>query len=101
MGTVKPFCMKKDQARRLISKLAVDSSNVTFVNECANGDWETAVNYRQMLLCLRQGEVLSDPRWDEVSKTHRCRMSRFHAGQDIVLEVAIEDQRRLYVINIC
>lgn len=101
MGDVKPFKMTRAAAKKLISMLAVSSSNVTFINECANGKWEHSVNYRQMLLCLKEGEILSDPWWDGETNTYRCRMGRFHAGQDIVLNVAIEEEQRLYVINVC
>jgi hypothetical protein len=85
----------------LIQKLAESSGNITFINDCAGGDWEEVTNYRQMIECLKYGEILADPKWDEETKTHKCRMGYFHAGQDIILELAIEDDKNLYIINIC
>jgi len=93
--------MTRESIKSLIQALAVDSWNITFVNECAGGEWESLVNHRQMLECLQHGDVLSDPWWDEDSKTHRCSMGYFHAGQDIVLEVAIEEKQKLHVVNVC
>ena len=93
--------MTRKSIKSLIQALAVDSSNITFINECAGGEWEILVNYRQMIECLQNGDILSDPRWDEASKTHKCSMGYFHAGQDIVLDVAIEEEQNLYVINVC
>jgi len=54
-----------------------------------------------MIECLKHGEVLTDPKWDVETKTHKCNMGYFHAGQDIVLELAIEDEKNLYIVNIC
>lgn len=101
MGEIKAFKMTRERFEKLVNKLAADSLNITFINNCTHGDWERAVNYRQMLVCLQKGAVLSDPRWDEESQTHIGNMGRFHAGQDIVLEIAVEKEQHLYVINVC
>jgi hypothetical protein len=101
VGEIRPFKMTKHKAQQLVARLAKNSSNITFINECTDGEWERSVNFRQMQVCLQEGDVLSNPWWDDESKTHRCRMGRFHAGQDIVLEVAIEEEQHLYVVNVC
>lgn len=101
MGEIKAFKMTRERFETLVKRLATDSSNITFINNCTDGDWERAVNHRQMLVCLQKGSVLSDPRWDEESQTHIGNMGRFHAGQDIVLEIAVEKEQHLYVINVC
>lgn len=101
MGEVKPFKMSREKMKALIKELSRDSSNITFINNCAGGDWEAIINYRQMIECLKNGEMLSDPAWDNSSNTHKCSMGYFHAGQDIVLEIAIEDNQSLYILNVC
>ncbi len=101
MGEVRPFKMSRENMSLLIEKLAKNSGNITFINKCAGGTWEERVNYRQMIECLKYGEVLTNPKWNEDSKTHQCQMGYFHAGQDIVLKIAIKDDQHLYIINIC
>ena len=87
--------------RALIKKLAQNSGNITFINNCAKGNWEEVTNFRQMIECLKHGEILADPKWDDKSQTHQCRMGYFHAGQDIILEIAIEKEQHLYILNVC
>jgi hypothetical protein len=93
--------MTRESISKIVSRLSEDSQNITFINDCADGEWEEVTNYRQMIECLRHGEVLSGPVWDEKSNTHKCRMGYFHAGQDIVLKIAIEEEKHLYILNVC
>jgi len=101
MGEVKPFKMSRENMSTLIEKLAKNSENITFINDCTGGGWEELTNYRQMIECLKYGQILTDPKWDEESQTHQCRMGYFHAGQDIVLEIAIKEGQHLYILNVC
>jgi len=101
MGEVRPFKMSRIKMSTLVSRLAENSENITFINDCAGGAWEELTNYRQMIECLKHGEALTDPKWDEGTSTHQCNMGYFHAGQDIILEIAIEEDKHLYIINIC
>ncbi|VAW52899.1 hypothetical protein MNBD_GAMMA07-1937 [hydrothermal vent metagenome] len=101
MGEVKPFKMTKEKMSKVLKNLAQDSGNITFVNECAEGEWESTVNYLQMIECLKYGSVLTEPTWDEKTKTQKCTMGYFHAGQDIVLDIAIEPDQHLYILNVC
>lgn len=101
MGEIRPFKMSRKNMRALIEKLAQNSGNITFINDCAGGDWEELTNYRQMIECLKHGEILTEPKWDEETKTHQCNMGYFHAGQDIILEIAIDEEKKLYIINVC
>jgi len=85
----------------LVKRLADDSKDITFINDCAGGEWEEATNYRQMMECMRNGEILTDPKWDDESQTHQFRMGYFHAGQDIIIDIAIKNKQHLYVLNVC
>lgn len=102
MGKVSPIKLTARNAARLIAKLAKNTESIIFINDCANGDWERRVNYHQALLCLREGDMLGDPTYNEETACWECRMRRFNAGQDIVIDVVIQhDRQKLYVLNVC
>ena len=102
MGNVSPIGMQKDKAQSLVRQLAKDSANIIFINDCTDGEWERAINYRQMLVCLEKGKVISSPKWDVDSETWQFQMYRFAAGQEITLTIAVgKDENELYIINVC
>lgn len=102
MKNVEPFPLTNEQARKVISQLAQNSSNITWVNNCTDGPWEKKVNYRQALLCLQEGEVKGEPVFNKKTKCWECRMYRFYAGQDILINVVLTHGKdELYVVNIC
>jgi len=79
--------LSRAAAAERVRTLATDSSNIVWVDECSRGAWEQRVSYRQMIRCLEDGEVITDPRQE--SGNWVFRMSRLSAGQEICIEVAL------------
>lgn len=103
MEKITPIPFSSGAAKTIIARLAADSSNIVWIDDCSGGgEWEDLANWRQAENCLQSGEVVGSPRFDKKTSCWICRMHRFSAGQDILVEVIISpDNAELYVINIC
>ena len=102
MSPVLPFKLTRKQAAKVISKITKDSSKITWVDDCSQGEWEEKVSYLQAVRCLESGELVKDPFFNESTGCWECEMYRFAAGQDIHLTVVInQDNQELYVLKIC
>jgi protein-arginine kinase activator protein McsA len=99
---VVPFKLTRKEAAKVISKIAKDTTKITWVDKCSHGEWEERVSYLQAVRCLESGDFLRDPAFNEKTGCWECEMYRFAAGQDIhVTAVISADKQELYVINIC
>ena len=97
-----PLPLSPERATQIISKRAADSSKVTFRDDCSEGEWHERVTWLQALKCLEKGELIGGPDFNDETNCWECRMRRFAAGQDIVIDVVISnDQSELYVVNVC
>ncbi|MES9904485.1 MAG: hypothetical protein ABW168_17645 [Sedimenticola sp.] len=77
-------------------------SVVQFVNNCGDGEWEHAVSYRQAVRCLEDGDVLTQPRFNPDTNYWELKMSRFAAGQEITVDIAVNaDKTEIIVIKVC
>ncbi len=96
------FKYDRHSIRSLIARLAQDSNNVFIVNECGKGDWEATVNHLQIVQCLADGMVMTDPVSNEKTECWECVMERYNAGQLIRVEVAVSyDGGEIIAINAC
>jgi hypothetical protein len=102
LSPIVPFTLTIETAAEIISKLAVDTNNIVWIDNCSQGQWEEKVSYLQAKRCLESGEVVKGPTFNKETNCWECEMYRFAAGQDIKVSVVISsDKNELYVMNIC
>ena len=104
MRKVSQMPLSRENAQRLIYRIAADSSRVQFVLPPQGGEWRQVVLTRQVALCLEQGRVISAPAQNEHGHWE-VRLQRFCAGVDVTVRVAIQDnnpeeEARLFVLEV-
>ena len=79
MGKVVQLPLSKAAALRLLRDTAADDSRVNIVAAMHEGPWRHVIDYRQIMLCLREGSVVQNPVVDELGNTVFA-LERFSAG---------------------
>ncbi len=102
MADILPMPLSPDAALRMIRDIAADSANVVIPDPPEAGEWESTVNYLQVLRCLTDGAIAGTPSLDALGNWE-CTLRRFSAGIEVAITVAVflENNRQLiYVKNV-
>lgn len=75
MGKIASFKLDRVRALSLIREIASDSRNVIFVENAEKGPWEARVTHLQIIRCLEDGDIVSDPLLDDY-KNWRVQLRR-------------------------
>ena len=100
--TVLPFNTPKNHAVDLIRKTAQDSSNVVLPFDSTMGEWQRITTDRQIIACIKQGELIRGPMTDTHGNTE-CIFERYTAGICIWVTVSLykkENRWMIYVTRI-
>lgn len=101
---VVPLPLTKARATEIVRSIAKDSRRwVVTVQYRDDQEWRNLVNRRQIELCLKEGYVLEKKIGQDEHGNWRFRIARVCAGQNVVLDVAIESEGalpNLYVLGI-
>jgi hypothetical protein len=76
---VTPLPLSKAAALRLLRDTASDDANVNIVASLHEGPWRHVLDYRQIMMCLRDGSLVQNPKIDELGNT-AFRLERYSAG---------------------
>jgi hypothetical protein len=67
---VTPMQLSKAAALRLLRDTASDDANVNIVTSLHQGPWRHVLDYRQIIMCLRDGSLVQLPKIDELGNQH-------------------------------
>ncbi len=85
---IKSFKIDAESALRLIRKIAKNSSNIVIPDPPNAQTWEKTVNYRQVILCLKEGNVIDQPNIDSFGN-FECQLERLSAGTHVKVTVVM------------
>src|SRR5215510_11525576 len=71
--------LSKAAALRLLRDTASDDTNVNILAALHEGPWRHLLDYRQVMMCLRDGSLIKHPRVDELGNTVFI-LERYSAG---------------------
>jgi hypothetical protein len=74
--------LSKAAALRLLRDTAADDSNVNILAALHEGPWRHLLDYRQIMMCLREGSLVKHPKPDELGNTAFI-LERYSAGVTI------------------
>jgi hypothetical protein len=61
--------LSKAAALRLLRDTATDDSNVNILAALHEGPWRHVLDYRQVMMCLREGSLVKHPKIDDLGNT--------------------------------
>lgn len=100
MGEVIRLGDRFQSAHNHLRDLAKDSNNVIIPDPPGIGEWQRIVNYRQVLLCIQEGNLAGKPEKDEHGNW-RFLFKRYSAGICIhVTVVVVSKLNKLYVVRV-
>jgi hypothetical protein len=76
---VSPMRLSKAAALRLLRDAASDEAKVNIVTSLHEGPWRHVLDYRQIMMCLRDGSLVQHPKIDELGNT-AFTLERYSAG---------------------
>lgn len=88
-GKVTSIPLTVERASRILREVAKDTSRVFQLAFPEDQRWQELVTSKQVLLCLRDGTVITTPRKDE-NGNWVCLIHRLCGGENVVVTVAIE-----------
>lgn len=71
--------LSKAAALRLLRDTATDDANVNILAALHEGPWRHLLDYRQIMLCLREGSLVQHPKADELANIVFV-LERYSAG---------------------
>ena len=100
--TLVDFKLPPDRFLEIVRDVVVNTRNVTIPDPPQVGQWQRTVNYRQVIRCLEEGELVSGPNLDEHGNW-QARLRRFSAGVMVLVTVALARRGEgwhIYVIEV-
>ena len=100
--TLVDFKLSADRFLEIVRETVTDTKNVTIPEPPDAGEWEQAVNYRQVIRCLEDGELITEPVLDDFNNW-QASLQRFSAGVMAVVTIALarkQDRWHIYVIEV-
>jgi hypothetical protein len=88
MGKVVPIPLSKAAALRLLRDTASDDSRVNILAQLHAGPWRHVIDYRQIMLCLKEGSLVQHPKVDEQGSTVFV-LERYSAGATVQVTAAL------------
>lgn len=71
--------LSKAAALRLLRETATDDNNVNILAALHEGPWRHLLDYRQIMMCLREGSLVQHPKTDELGNAVFT-LERYSAG---------------------
>ncbi len=99
--SIHPFPLTSEHALTLVRQ-AVECGNVLMPDPPNGGEWYRVLTRRQVDLCLKEGDLVEEPKVDEHGHI-RCALERFGAGLVVRVRVSLmkhEDSWGIVVIEV-
>ena len=95
------FPLVESAALELLRAAAEDSEKLVNTIKFEGREWFERVSNRQILLCLKEGRIVGNITKDDHGNW-RCVVTRFCAGLDVYVTVAIDtdDDNKVYVLSL-
>jgi len=88
MGKIVPLPLGREAALRLLRDTAADDSHVDIIARLHEGPWRHIIDYRQIMLCLRDGSLVQTPVIDELGNTVFV-LERYSAGVTVQITAVL------------
>ncbi len=88
MAKIVAIPLSKAAALRLLRDTASDDSRVNIIAQLHEGPWRQLIDYRQIMLCLREGSLVQHPKVDEHGSTLFV-LERYSAGVTVQITAAL------------
>lgn len=96
---LQPDKLSSHDAKRVVQKMAKDSSKVFVVPHAKKRQEKHGISRRQIMNCLQKGTVTEGP-FVNIHGNWQVNMTRVAAGEEITCTVAIEWERQLVVVTV-
>jgi hypothetical protein len=94
---VVPFRMTEAAAKRLLSQIAVKSSNVIFTDHAVSQMKRRKITRPQIISCLRKGLITEAPYLDHHG-LWKVRVERYASGENVGCAVAIDNSKQKSIV---